>query len=93
MKPASHDGPGVDVEGARQIGQGGELVEGAVCEAAVAGAEVVDAVGGEGEGEGEVGDAVPAEEQAEMAVDGDGVAGLEVDGLGQTGRERGGNPA
>ena len=89
----AHDGARADVEGARQIGQGGELVQGAVCEAAVAGAEVVDGVGGEGEGEGEVGDAVPVEEQAEMAVDGDGVARLEVDGLGEAGGAGGGNLA
>ena len=54
-----HDGAGADVEGAHQIGQRSQLVEGAVCEAAVAGAEVVDGMGGEAEGE--------------MAVDGDGV--------------------
>ena len=45
--PGANDGAGTDVEGARQIGQGGQLVQGAVCEAAVAGAEVVDATGGE----------------------------------------------
>ena len=43
----THDGAGADVEGPRQIGQSGQLVQGAVCEAAVAGAEVVDGMGGE----------------------------------------------
>ena len=80
----AHDRAGADVEGAGRIGEGGQLVEGAVCEAAVAGAEVVDAMGGEGEGEGKVDDTVPVEEEAEMAVDGDRVAGLENDGLGET---------
>ena len=60
-------------------------MQGAVCEAAVAGEEVVDAMGGEGECEGKVDDTVPVEEEAEMAVDGDCVAGLEIDGLRQTG--------
>ena len=42
-------------------------------------------MGGEGECEGKVDDTVPVEEEAEMAVDGDCVAGLEIDGLRQTG--------
>ena len=87
------DGTGADVEGARQIGQGGELVQSAVCEAAVAGAEVVDAMGDEREGEGEADDSVPVEEEAEMAVDGDGVARLEIDGLGKSGGAGGRNSA
>ena len=66
---------------------------GAVCEAAVAGAEVVDAMGGEGEGEGEVSDSVSVGEEAEMAVDRDRVARLEIDGLGKAGEARGRNPA
>ena len=43
-------------------------------------AEVVDAMGGEGECEGKVDDSVPVEEETEMVVDGDGVAQLEIDG-------------
>ena len=62
----------------------------AQCEAAVAGAEVGDAMGGEREREGEVDDSVPVEEEAEMAVDGDGVARLEIDGLRKSGGARGG---
>ena len=38
-------------------------------ETVVARAEVVDAMGGEGEGEAEVDDSVPVKEQAKMAVD------------------------
>ena len=68
-------------------------MQGAVCEAAIAGAKVVGAMGGEEDGEGEVGDAVPVEEEAEMAVDGDGVTQLEIDGLGKTGGAGGRNPA
>ena len=89
----AHDGARADAEGARQIGQGGQLVQGAVCEAAVAGAEVVDAMGGEGKREGKVGDSVPVEEQTEMAVDGDRVDRLEIDGLGETEGAGGRNPA
>ena len=66
--PNAHDGLGADVKGARQIGQGGQPVQGAVYEAADAGAEVVGAMGGEEEGEGEVGDAVPVEEN-DLSVD------------------------
>ena len=69
------------------------VTRGAVCEAAVAEAEVVDAMGGEEEGEDKAGDAVPVEEEAEVAVDGDGVARLETDGLGKTGGPGRRNPA
>ena len=52
---------------------------------AVAAAPLVGLVG--------AGDSVPVEEEAEMAVDGDGVARLEIDGLGETGGVRERNPA
>ena len=89
----ANDRSAADAQGAREIGQGGQLVKGAVCEAAVTGAEVVDAMGGEGKGEGGVGDLVPVEEEAEIMVDGDRVDRLEIDGLGETGGTRGRNPA
>ena len=44
----AHDGTGAAVEGARQIGQGGQFVQDAVCEAAVAGADVFGAMRGKG---------------------------------------------
>ena len=64
-----------------------------MCEAAVAGEEVVDAMGGEEESEDKAGDAVPVEDEAEMAVDGDRVARLETDSLGKTGGAGRRNPA
>ena len=47
-------------------------------------------MGGEGECEGKVDDTVPVEEEAETAVVGDGVARLEIDGLGKSGGREGG---
>lgn len=46
---------------------------------------VADAMGGEGECEGEVDDVVPVEDEAEPVVVGDGLARLETYGLGKTG--------
>ncbi len=82
----AQDGAGAEAEGAGEFGEGGELVEGALGEAAIAGAGVVGGVGGEGDGEGEIDDAIAVAQEAEAVIDGDGLGGLEFEGGGKAGR-------